>query len=180
MTLIIENGTIVAGANSFATAAELATYAADYGLTVPDDSDELERLLRRAALQMAALSWKGSLVEYDQPLAWPRVGVTVGTSAGMVYGNRRREFEESGDVPSNVIPAAIKMGQMALAAEIHADDLVPAETKQGAVVSETVGPISVTYGAAQSWVTRPAAGKQSYANFGAYMNAQNQVRLSRG
>ena len=46
--LIIENGSIVAGADSYATAAELVTYAANYGLTIPATEGEQETLLRRA------------------------------------------------------------------------------------------------------------------------------------
>ena len=155
MALIIEDGTIVDGANSFATAAELVIYADDYGLSIPATTAEQERLLRRAALQMQALSWKGEIVSAAQSLSWPRSGWSG-------------------------IPPAIKNGQMALAAEIYEDDQTPAEDARGPVVSETVGPLSTTYGAAQSWQLRPAATKQSYANFGPYLQAANQVRLARG
>ena len=179
MALIIEDGTIVDGANSFVTAAELATYADDYGLSIPAVEADRERLLRRAALQMQALSWKGRIVEIDQPLSWPRVGVSREGSRGLVWG-RNLDFGEEYEAASNVIPAAIKQGQMALAAEIYADDATPAEDARGPVVSETVGPLSTTYGAAQSWQLRPAATKQSYANFGPYLQAANQVRLARG
>ena len=69
MALIIEDGTIVDGANSFVTAAELVTYADDYGLSIPATTAEQERLLRRAALQMQALSWKGEIVSAAQSLS---------------------------------------------------------------------------------------------------------------
>lgn len=179
MALIIEDGSIVPGANSFATAAELAAYADDYGLTIPATEPEQERLLRRAALQMQALSWKGRIVELDQPLAWPRVGVSREGSRGLIWG-RNLDFGEEYEVASNVIPAGVKQGQMALAAEIYEDDQTPAEDARGPIVSETVGPLSTTYGKAQSWQLRPAATKQSYANFGPYLQAANQVRLARG
>lgn len=179
MALIIEDGTIVPGADSFATAVELVTYADDYGLTIPATAPEQERLLRRAALQMSALSWKGNIVSASQSLSWPRRDVYIGQGSGLIW-NRPSTIVNDYLVPQNAIPDQVKKGQMALAAEIHADDLVPAEQTQGAVLSETVGPLSQTYAEAKEWQLRPAAGKQSYANFGPYLNAQNQMRLARG
>lgn len=181
MALIIEDGTIVAGADSFATAAELVTYATNFGVTIPATQAAQEVLLRRAALQMAAMSWKGDFVEVDQPLSWPRIGVHRGTSGGGgLIWDRRNSAMYSQDVPSDEIPPQIKSGQMALAGEIYADDLVSPETKQGAVTSEKVGPISQTFGEAKSWVSRPAATRQSYAQFGPYLQAANQVGMVRG
>lgn len=69
MSLVIENGSIVLGAESFATAAELVTYAANFGRTIPADTAAQESLLRRAALQMSAMNWKGGLVSELQTLS---------------------------------------------------------------------------------------------------------------
>jgi hypothetical protein len=179
MALIIEDGTIVPGADSFVTAAELVTYADNYGLTIPAVEADQERLLRRAALQMQSLSWKGEIVSASQALSWPRMNVYIGVGSGLIW-NRPSTIVNDYIVPANAIPNSVKQGQMALAAEIYADDLSPAENKQGPIVSETVGPLSTTYGEAKSWITRPAATRQSYANFGPYLNAANQVRMARG
>lgn len=179
MSLIIEDGTIVAGADSFATAAELVTYAANYGITIPATEPEQEVLLRRAALQMSALSWKGSIVSAIQSLSWPRRDVYIGAGSGLIW-NRPSTICNDYLVPQNAIPSQIKAGQMALCAEIYADDLVPADTKQGPVTSEKVGPLSTTYGEAKSWVTKPAATRQSYAQFGPYLQAANQIGMARG
>lgn len=162
--LIIETGQIVPGAESFATAAELVTYAANFGRVIPDTESAQEALLRRAALQMSAMAWKGGLVSELQALSWPRYDVC----------------RENWLVPSNAIPAQIKAGQMALATEIYADDLAPPELKTGAVESEKVGPISTTYAKASDYTARPAATRQSYAQFGPFLNASNQIRLARG
>lgn len=179
MALIIEDGTIVPGADSFATAAELVTYAENYGLTIPATTSEQEVLLRRAALQMQALSWKGEIVSPQQALSWPREGVYLGKSGGLIWA-RSSSLCNDYLIDSNTIPAAIKQGQMALAAEIMADDSSPATEARGAVTSETVGPLSTTYAEAQSWQLRPAATKQSYAAFGPYLQAANQVPMVRG
>lgn len=164
MALVIEDGSIVAGADSFATAAELVTYAANYGRTIPSETAAQESLLRRAALQMSAMSWKGGLVDELQSLSWPRYDV----------------YRDNWLVPSDSIPAQIKAGQMALAAEIHADDLAPPDLKVGAIESEKVGPISSTYAKAAAYIARPAATRQSYAQFGPFLEASNQVKLVRG
>ena len=37
MALVIENGKVVSGADSFATAAELVTYATNFGKVIPAD-----------------------------------------------------------------------------------------------------------------------------------------------
>lgn len=164
MALVIENGSIVAGAESFATAAELVTYAANFGRVIPANTTAQESLLRRAALQMSAMPWKGSLVSEVQALSWPRYNV----------------MRDDWLVPSNTIPAQIKAGQMALAAEIHGDDLAPPELRTGAVESEKVGPISTTYAKAESYAAKPAATRQSYAQFGPFLCPSNQIKLARG
>lgn len=162
--LIIEDGSIVAGAESFATAAELATYASNYGRTIPVSDVDQEALLRRAYLQMDALPWKGQLVSIEQTGAWPRYNVCRGGFT----------------LASNAIPAQIKAGQMALATEIHADDLENPETKVGAIVREKVGPIDTEYATASKSISKPAAVRQSYAQFAGFLESANQIKLSRG
>jgi len=163
MALVIESGKVVPCADSFATAAELVTYAANFGKAIPADEMAQETLLRRAALQMDAMPWKGRAVNRDQALSWPRAEVKRN---GWIL-----RFDE--------IPRQIKSGQMALATEIYADDLVDPTTKFGAVVSETVGPISTTYAVAATSVSKPAATRQSYAQFAGLVESSSQVNLVR-
>jgi hypothetical protein len=120
--LIIEDGAGVPDAESYASAAELVVYAGKFGVTAPMEDAAQEALLRRAALVMQGMSWKGRKTSGDQALAWPRRGVELD-----------REIK-----PDNLIPARIKCGQMALAAEIHADDIDPIEQRKGAVTKEKV------------------------------------------
>lgn len=127
--LTIEDGAIVPGADSYATAAELADRAAAYGWVIPAEEAAQEILLRRAAEAMSALQWKGARALATQPLAWPRSGVTV----------------DGEMLPDDEIPAPVKYGQMALAAEIHADDIDPPEARTGAVVREKVDVLEVQY-----------------------------------
>jgi len=142
MALIIEDGTGKEDADSYASAAELVSYAANYGVTVPATVEAQEALLRRAALQMQVMGWKGRKASAVQALVWPRADV-----------------ELDGEVlPSSYIPARIQYGQMALAAEIHADDIDPPGQRQGAVIRERVeGAVDVQYAENKSGYLLPAA-----------------------
>lgn len=128
--LIIESGAGDPDAESYATAAELVSYAAKFGVTIPAEEAAQEALLRRAALAMNGMKWKGRRAHEEQALAWPREGVQVD-------GAYKR---------NNYIPREIFYGQLALAAEIHKDDLTPPETRQGAVIRKRVeGAVEVEY-----------------------------------
>jgi hypothetical protein len=130
MALIIEDGTGKPDADSYSTVAELVSYAARYGLTIPDGEPAQESLLRRAALAMDGMKWKGCRAHSDQALAWPRSGVSI----------------DGENKPSDYIPARIQYGQMALAGEIHIDDIDPIDQRKGAVVRERVeGAVDVEY-----------------------------------
>lgn len=120
--LIIEDGTGVVAAESYATAEELARYAVKFGATIPAEQVAQEALLRRAALVMDGMTWKGRKSSSEQALAWPR-----------------REIRLDGEnKPERYLPARIQYGQMALAAEIHADDIDPIDKRKGAVTKEKV------------------------------------------
>ncbi|WP_122563883.1 DnaT-like ssDNA-binding protein [Pseudomonas viridiflava] len=121
--LIIEDGTGVAAAESYATAEELARYAVKFGATIPAEQVAQEALLRRAALAMDGMTWKGRKSSSDQALSWPRRDIRL----------------DGENKPERYLPARIQYGQMALAAEIHADDIDPIDKRKGAVTKEKVG-----------------------------------------
>lgn len=128
-SLIIEDGSGKAGSDSYATAADLVTYAGNYGVTVPATEAEQEVLLRRAAVAMNALAWQGDRAVSGQALAWPRYGA-------LVHG----EY-----IAHTAIPREIQYGQMALAVEIADYDANPPEEVKGAVVREKVDVLEVEY-----------------------------------
>lgn len=153
--LIIESGAGLEDAESYATAADLVSYAAKYGRTIPATEAEQEALLRRAADAMNVLSWKGKKTSASQALAFPRTGVEV-----------------DGEIkPSTLIPRQIQYGQMALAVEIHADDIDPPGQRQGAVIRERVeGAVDVQYAENKSGYLLPAApDRPSRAQFADYL-----------
>lgn len=133
--LIIEDGTGVDSANSYTSLADFRAYADLRKLTIPADDTEAEALLIRAADTMNAIKWlPGDALEHktypDAYLAWPRTDVWL----------RGRLL------PSDAVPREIVYGQMALAAEIMADDANPPDTAKGAVIEERVeGAITVQY-----------------------------------
>ncbi|MBF0675586.1 DnaT-like ssDNA-binding protein [Pseudomonas sp.] len=155
MPLIIETGEGLPDADSYARAADLVSYAANYGATIPEAVEAQEALLRRAALQMQVMGWKGRKASAAQALAWPR-----------------RDAEVDGEIlPSTYIPARIEYGQMALAVEIHADDIDPPAQRLGAVIRERVeGAVDVQYAENKSgYLMHAAPDRPSRAQFADYL-----------
>ncbi|KPG98343.1 hypothetical protein AEQ67_13395 [Pseudomonas sp. RIT-PI-q] len=122
MTLIIEDGSGKPDAESYASAEDLVMYAGKFGVTIPAGEPAQEALLRRAALAMDGKTWKGRKTDSDQALAWPRRGVELDQQIK----------------PDNYLPARIQYGQMALAAEIHTDDIDPIDQRKGAITLDRV------------------------------------------
>lgn len=144
MTLIIEDGTGKPDAESYASAEDLAMYAVKFGTVIPEGVPAQEALLRRAALAMDSMTWKGRKTNSEQALSWPRREVLLD-----------QEIK-----PNNYLPARIQYGQMALAAEIHQDDIDPVEKRKGAVLLDRVeGAVTRQYAAIPSTSNRllPAA-----------------------
>ncbi|NLA68314.1 MAG: hypothetical protein GX856_08760 [Gammaproteobacteria bacterium] len=155
MALEIEDGTGKANADSYATALELADRAAAYGWELPWDTELQEVLLRRAAEAMNAMRWKGGRAVGGQALAWPRAGVVV----------------DGEHLPADAIPAGVRYGQMALAAEIYADDQNPPEMKRGAVVRQKVDVMETEYAVVENRgrLSRAAPERPSAVQFADYL-----------
>ena len=114
--LIIEDGTIVDNANSFATDAELKAYANIRGFAIPATQPDREKLLVLAIDYMASkeINLSGSRVSIDQELPYPRVGACA----------------KSFNVPSSgtkSIPKDIKKAQMELAIQVFTADILISE-----------------------------------------------------
>jgi len=76
MAIIIEDGSIVANANSFVSEADFNQYVTDHSIILTDTA---ENLLRRAAEFIVAkeTSLKGRRVDRDQALPYPRTDLTI-------------------------------------------------------------------------------------------------------
>lgn len=121
MALTVETGAGITGANSFISLNDFLTFAEGHNFTISDDDDINEGWLRRAAFAMGQMNWKGSLVDSEQALCWPRSGVV--TSGG-----------ES--IAEDYIPRGIIYGQAMLAIEMYAADLVKDQAGGGAALTE--------------------------------------------
>lgn len=133
MSLIVENGSIVTGANTFVTRAQMIAYAAAGGVTLPN-TDVTDALLVRAARYISSLEprLKGRRVERGQPLAYPRKDLVL-----------MDEPYEDDEIPDLVMEA-----QMTVALDLNAniDPFNPASSLP--VVEETVqGAVTVRYAA---------------------------------
>lgn len=79
MALTIEDGTGVAGADSYSTVTEIRAYATARGLALPVDDAAVEPLAVLATdwLETYRARYQGSQTSTQQPLQWPRSGVVI-------------------------------------------------------------------------------------------------------
>lgn len=73
--IIVEDGTIVAGANSYITEAELADYATARGLTITPGDEEM--YIIESTDYLETLKFIGTKMTRDQSLQWPRYNVAI-------------------------------------------------------------------------------------------------------
>jgi hypothetical protein len=132
MAIVVEDGSIVTGANSYVTVVELQAYASARGVTI---DGQAERHLIQAMDYIENLSFKGYKKTDDQPLQWPRMDVYV----------------DGYLVASNVIPDELKNGLMQCAIAIHEGN-DPLQDAPRAVQRQKVDVIEVEYAAGASSV----------------------------
>lgn len=132
MTIIVEDGTIVTGANSYVTEAELTAFATARAITLSSDYTT-EQLLILAMDYIESLEYKGVKRLYTQPLQWPRVDVWIDG----YYNN------------ADNIPKELKNGLMQTAIAISNGNNPLAETERK-TVREKVGELEVEYASSSS------------------------------
>lgn len=140
MALIVEDGTGLATAESYASVAYADTYHSDRGNTswATLTTGVKEQSLRKATDFMEQVyrpRWAGVRVTSTQALSWPRYEVpkidAPGGGAWPAY------------YPYNAVPTEVKNACAELALKAAAGELAPDLDRP--TTSETVGPISVTY-----------------------------------
>jgi len=79
MALVIEDGSLPSGANSFVTVAEVRAFAEARASTLDDTDGEIEAAAIRAMdfINAFRAQFKGTKVTGAQPLQFPRSGVTL-------------------------------------------------------------------------------------------------------
>lgn len=127
MALIVEDGTLVSGANSYVSADDFIAWADSRGIEYPS-YPQIEQKILRAMDYIESLVFVGEKHEETQPLQWPRDYVYIdGYSV------------ESYEIPKELKAALYE----AVKLEIDGDSKLAASERETA--SETIGDISVTY-----------------------------------
>lgn len=133
MAIIVEDGTIVSSANSYASEAELTTFFSNRNLTLSGDYTN-EQLLLLAMDYIESLQFKGVKRTREQTLQWPRLDVHIDG----YYNN------------SDTIPTELKNGLMQTAVAIDQGNN-PQQTLTRKVIRERVeGAVDVSYSAGSS------------------------------
>lgn len=133
--LIVEDGTGVTNANSYASITDLGTYATLRGLasSLPATDAGKDAIMIKAMdyIEGQRARFKGVKTDEDQALQWPRSDVWID---GALIG-------------SDYIPRELFYAQLALAIEAISNDLLPNVLPQdaGAVISKEVGEIKIAY-----------------------------------
>lgn len=132
MTLVIEDGTGLADATSFASRAELIAFAAARGITLAD-SDATDVNLVLAMDYLATRDFVGEPVVATQGTPFPRTLYVNAVSEDLVF-------------PNDSVPAAIKRAQLMLAlASSQGVKLLDQRSAGRELKSRDVGPLKRTY-----------------------------------
>lgn len=141
MTLIVEDGSLVAGANSYVSVQEARDFAALRGSTFSGDDATVAAFLVQATDYLEGFRgrYKGIKVSEDQELQWPRYDVYID-------GYLMSETD---------IPKQLKQAQCQLALDIaELGDILPNGTGRE-VLSTKVDVIETTYAQRNSGVITP-------------------------
>lgn len=114
------------GFNSYASADDLTQFAASRGHDVPDN-DQCPALLFQALDYLNGLNWLGRRSEPDQPLPWPRRGIS----------------QDDEIVRPDIIPRQLVQAQCRLALAAQDGELDGVQTR--GVTMEMAGKVSMQY-----------------------------------
>lgn len=140
--MIVEDGTGLANADSYASVAEAVTYFGSRGKADDwDGVDDQEAALVKATDYMEhvyRLRWLSYRTTSVQALSWPRAWVPIPDAPGGYGVGSLATY-----VPNNVVPTEVKRACMELALRSASAELAPDLDRK--VLSETVGPLSTQY-----------------------------------
>lgn len=164
MALIVEDGTIVAGAESYASVAEADARLAALGFTTwqPLLTAEKEAALRRSFVfmnQTFRSLWKGTKVEGDQPADFPRDDMDV----------------EDVILENDIVPLDVKNAQIDLSIKAAAGDLNPDTTGQK-LLRKKLGPLEKEF---SNSGTAVAVNRALWMSLAPYLNLSGSNRVIR-
>lgn len=132
MALVVEDGTGLSDAQTYATVDYIKTYTRTRGISFPTANNEIERLLILAMDALRGLDYKGERATREQALDWPRIDVEID---GYEYA--------STEIPRELIEL-----QCIYAIELYKGvDLLPTVSgnTSGPIIGRTVEGISTQY-----------------------------------
>lgn len=129
MALIVEDGSIVTGANSYVSVADIRAYCSARGISLPSSDSDVEVMAVQAFdyIESFRSRYKGHTTTQNQRTSWPRKCVVI----------------DCYPVPDNEIPWQLKEAQCQATGEALETDLMPNST--AAVKREKVDVLEVEY-----------------------------------
>jgi hypothetical protein len=132
-TITVEDGTVVSGANSYVTTAELDAFAAERA--VDSFTGDQSELLIQAMDYLESLDYIGLKYSRDQALQWPRSDVYIdgyyiaATTIPTELKNAQMQIAmsiDAGNGPNDVIPRRVKRQEVDVL-EVEYADNAPAQ-----------------------------------------------------
>ena len=127
MALVVEDGTLVSGADSYVTLAEFKAWADKRGVTYGTD-EVVTQQIYRAMDYIESLNFIGEKSDENQALQWPRDQVVIDGY-----------YIDSDEMPNELKVAVYE----SIKAEIDGDSRMTASDRR--TISEKVGDLQVTY-----------------------------------
>jgi hypothetical protein len=127
MALVVEDGTLVSGADSYVTLAEFKAWADKRGVTYGTDSVVTQQIYR-AMDYIESLNFIGEKSDENQALQWPRDQVVIDGY-----------YIDSDEMPNELKVAVYE----SIKAELDGDSRMTASERR--TISEKVGDLQVTY-----------------------------------
>lgn len=127
MALVVEDGSVVAGANTYITLAEFKAWADDRGISYGTD-DAVNKQIYRAMDYFERLQFIGNKANENQPLQWPR-------TEALIDGY----YADATEIPPQVKIAVYE----AVVVEAAGDSEL--ETQDRRTIREKIGDIEVQY-----------------------------------
>jgi len=127
MALVVEDGTLVSGADSYVTLAEFKAWADKRGVTYGTD-EVVTQQIYRAMDYIESLNFIGEKSDENQALQWPRDQVVIDGY-----------YIDSDEMPNELKVAVYE----SIKAELDGDSRMTASDRR--TISEKVGDLQVTY-----------------------------------
>lgn len=134
ITIVVEDGSIVANANAYISVSDVRAFASVRGVDLGDDDDVIAAFIIKATdfIEANAASFQGCIVDPSQELSWPRNGVFLNDS--------ELPFSDTA-IPKNLRTAT----SLLVIAQNDGIVLQPNIQATDFVLKETVGPITTEY-----------------------------------